>query len=289
MTRIAQLSFADLLQRRVPLTASEAVALTRAVAAAGDVTPDNEEIFLDSAGQVTLGPVTPSTPRDETARLATLLNQLLRLDEADGTDRRGRVPGGLLVVLARTLRQIDLPPLDREPFLAALSRFAGEADPAALAAIFWRAARMRPRKAPKRVERRTYGPLPQELRRSLRQAERELFTLRQSAGRPRRAIAVAAALVAAVVTGILSLGSPARPNTQPPAPVQRPSAIFVDTAAKAAPEAPKPVVSKTVTRRQPKRSTTAVRSAASQPSAPRTRPKSVDMVNLPRATWAVTR
>lgn len=284
---MAQLSFADLFERRLPLAASEAVALTLAVAARCDAVPDEHEITLDSCGEVTVGTVGGSTSQDETAQLARLLHRLLRIDEADQRDRPGRVPGGLLVLLARSLRQIDLPALPRQSFIEALRRFGDEPDAATLAAIFWRAARMRPAKAARRAERRNRGPSPQELRRSLRQAEQELFMLRRTLRRPRRALLAAAAVAAAVVIGILSFESPAGSNTPMSRPASRSDQIYVDTARVAAAPA-RPAARDTSAVSKRKRSAPAVRQAR-QPSATPQRPRSVDMVNLPRATWAVTR
>jgi hypothetical protein len=149
------LSFSELIEHRVPLTAAEAVALTLAVAHALDTrraehashqVPGDESILLGNTGQVTFTGVHVSTPEDESAALASLLRRLLQLDESETAGRGGPVPGALLIVLARTLGHIDLPPLSRDEFRAALARFAGtDASAAAtLSAVFWRAATMRP-------------------------------------------------------------------------------------------------------------------------------------------------
>ncbi len=150
------LSFSELIKLRVPLTAAEAVALTLAAAYVLDMrrvansavqVPGDEFILLGNTGDVTFTSVEVSTDQDESTALAALLRRLLQLDEESGAnDRRGRVPGGLLILLARTLRQIDLPSPDRDEFRAALARFAAEGAPTAatLSVVFWRAASLRP-------------------------------------------------------------------------------------------------------------------------------------------------
>lgn len=231
------LSFADLIRHRVPLSAPEAAALTLAVARVLDVrrdgecglhVPGDDRLLLSNTGDVTFGGVEPSTEQEEIAGLASLLRRLLQLDTPGVRDRRGRVPGGLLVLLARALRQIDLGPPTRDEFLTALIRFAGlhERSAAALAVVFWRAAGLRPglfgkQKAlgllpPARdtglAERRQHGPPASELRRALRDLERELYERpggvrgsREPRRRERRA-AVAAALIGAMLIAILAGG-----------------------------------------------------------------------------------
>jgi hypothetical protein len=195
------LSFSELIKHRVPLTAAEAVALTLAVARAldmrradhaSDPVPGDDSILLDNTGQVTLAGVHVSTDADESAALAALLRRLLQLDESDAGERRGRVPGALLILLARALGQIDLPAPTPAEFRAAIARFAGTEPPSAamLAAVFWRAASLRPAigagpkgrlllpPAPPAVaasERRSHGLSRTELRRALRDLEREVF------------------------------------------------------------------------------------------------------------------
>lgn len=145
---MSKLNVADLVSRGVSLTPAECVALTLAVAQVLDdcrrqgepaTVPPEARILLSSTGHVSFSGCTPPTDETETAQLASLLRRLLRLDERAEGDRRGRVPGALLVVLARALRQIDISPLGPHEFRAALGRFAAP-DPAALAAVFWRAA-----------------------------------------------------------------------------------------------------------------------------------------------------
>ena len=151
---MADLSFADLIESRVPLTAAEAVELTLAVARVLDTrrltdavlqVPGDERILLHRAGQVTFTTVSGSTDSDEISALAGLTRRLLQLDDPDAPDKRRLVPGGLLILLARAFRQMDLPPPGRDEFRAGLARFAVEGTPSAatLAAIFSRAAGLR--------------------------------------------------------------------------------------------------------------------------------------------------
>ena len=253
------LSFADLIRHRVPLSAPEAVALTLAVARVLDArrepggalqVPGDDTILLSNTGDVTFGSVGRSTEQEEISGLASLLRRLLQLDVQAGRDRRGRVPGGLLVLLARSLRHIDLDPPRRDEFMTALIRFAGTHDrnAASSSVIFWRAASLRPGLEANRqpvallppptwelIERRRHGPSRQELRRALRELEREVFERgaaeRKKLERPipaplaarvhPRQFAVVAALVAAVVLAMLTalgrpISAPADEVTAPP-------------------------------------------------------------------------
>jgi hypothetical protein len=190
------LTVADLVSRRVPLAASEAAALTLAVArvmdsqrAAGQRVrlPDDEWILLNSRGEVSLVEVHRAQEVDETAALSALLRRLLQLDHRSAAPS-SPIPGGLLIVLARNLGYIHLPATGPAAFRAALERFAA-CDAAALASVFWRAASGRPelltarqalappaRRSP--VERRQRGPSRSDLRRALRELDREIYELR---------------------------------------------------------------------------------------------------------------
>ena len=195
---MAHLTFADLIARRVPLAASEAAALTLAVARLMDVRrasgqsvrlPDDEWILLSSNGEVSVVEVHGTLEGDETASLSALLRRLLRLDERLRTGQHEIVPGGLLIVLARNLGYIHLPATGPAAFRAALERFASP-DPAVLSAVFWRAAsagrdaRLPPALVRRsldgrtRNERRLQGASTADLRRALRHLEQELFELR---------------------------------------------------------------------------------------------------------------
>jgi hypothetical protein len=215
---MSRISFADLVATRVPLSAAEAVALTLSVAdalgePAGRALPPDHSIVLDSTGQVTLeraaGAPGAVAGSETTAGLASLTRRLLRLDDPNAGDRRQRVPGGLLVLLARALRQIDLDPQPPSEFREALERF-GTPDPTTLAAVFWRAARMRMPAAPRPAsvtpinldavsaagvpsdERRHSMPAASDLRRYLREVERDLYEARTAVKASAPAVAAAA-------------------------------------------------------------------------------------------------
>jgi len=233
------LSFAELVRHRVPLTPAEAVELTLAVADLLNArraenssfqVPGDEFILLGNTGQVIFTSVDGSTDPDETSALAALLRRLLQLDEPSATDRRRRVPGGLLVLLARALRQMDLPPPRRDEFRTALARFAPNGAPSAatLSAVFWRAASLSPSRNSRRKmlgllqakapisDRRSHGLSRSELRRALRDLEREVFerpdpqeAASQRAAKRTRALyeprsAVAGALVGAMLVAVIT-------------------------------------------------------------------------------------
>jgi Tol biopolymer transport system component len=201
---MSQLKFSDLIETAVTLSDGEAVALTLAVAdavAQRGLTelPNDNELILSSTGRVSLESVSQSDEGDKARgsaipQLAALTRRLLQLDNAESGDRRKRVPGPLLGMLARALTQTVSPAPSPEEFRKALEQF-GTPDPTTLAAVFWRAARLR---APLRVplttlpsvkvesalahraadDRRQNLPPPSELRRYLRETERELFEAR---------------------------------------------------------------------------------------------------------------
>jgi hypothetical protein len=193
------LSFSELVKHHVPLSAAEAVQLTLAVAHLLDArrikdpalqVPGDDFILLGNTGQVTFTTVDRSTDPDASRALAALTRRLLQLDDSAAGDGRGRVPGGLLILLARALREIDLPAPTCDEFRAALARFAGdEVSPAAtLSTVFWRAASVRPARRKRKMlgllparapgaesDRRSHGLSRTELRRAIRDLEREVF------------------------------------------------------------------------------------------------------------------
>lgn len=245
-----RISISDLVAIGVLVSPAEGVALTLAIADAladsgGRVVPPDEHILLSSNGQVALENVSPSTDSDATENppapitvaLASLLHRVLQLDEYAAGDRRRRVPGGLIVLVARALGRIDDAPLELNDFLAALARF-GTPEATTIAGIFWRAARHRTPAGAQRpqadgatpargefVDRRRHTPAASELRRYLRDMERELYETRtvatpqpQAAAvppmtapaglpvarrHPRRMLRVAAAVAATVAAGVL--------------------------------------------------------------------------------------
>ena len=213
---MSRLTFSELIDAPVLLSPTEAVALTLAVADAVreqaiNWIPPDEELFLSSTGQVSLGQVSHSEDEDTTAdalcaHLAGLTRRLLQLDKPGTVDRRRRVPGGLLVLLARAMGQIDLSAPTPEEFRQALERVATP-DATTLAAVFWRAARLRAPARPQVVslpavkvesalahrgndDRRHNTPPPSELRRYLRETERELFEARACPERRREPIVI---------------------------------------------------------------------------------------------------
>ena len=262
---MSQVSFADLIARRIPLAAPEAAALTLAVArlmdarrAAGERVrlPDDEWILLSSNGDVSIVDVHGSADVDETAALSALLRRLLRLDERVPSSGHGTVPGGLLIVLARNLGYIHLPATGPVVFRAALERFAA-ANPAVLAAVFWRAAaarQVRPqragagsgRDAPGPADRRQEGLSRGDLRRAVRDLEREVFELRRrssgasvrgqhpAAARPTRRRAVAA-VAAATFVGVIAVASLAVRGDAPERALYTPADVMLTPAAAIAP------------------------------------------------------
>lgn len=241
---MGHVSFADLIARRVPLAASEAASLALAVARLMDARrvegqrvrlPDDEWILLSSSGEVSIVEVHGSADLDETAGLSALLRRLLRLDERLPSSGHDVVPGGLLIVLARNLGYIHLPATGPDAFRAALERFAA-ANPAVLAAVFWRAAASRPARLPRggaatracdarnRFDRRQQGPSRADLRRALRDLEGELFEMRARFSAPERRVQrstrlsghhAVAAVLAACFIGAVAVASLAVPGDSP--------------------------------------------------------------------------
>ena len=113
---------------------SEAAALVLAAVAACDRAipgieglplPGADRVLLHHDGRVTVA--TPAPPGDDEQRAlaaATLLRTLLALGTSD-PDERPRLPGPLLILLARTFRTIDLPAPSFEQLCEALRRFSG--------------------------------------------------------------------------------------------------------------------------------------------------------------------
>jgi WD40 repeat protein len=140
-----QVSYAHLLRSGAPWATADAVALVLGAAharadagasGAAGAAFSSEQLFLSSAGDVSVASHEGDLPQLGTSELAALLRELLALDE-----RRGRegeeVPGALVLTMARALGHIDLPPPTRDAFLTTLRRF-GSDDRRVLAAIYWR-------------------------------------------------------------------------------------------------------------------------------------------------------
>jgi Tol biopolymer transport system component len=234
-----RISISDLITPGVPVSPAEGVALTLAVADALTdcgvrMMPSDEQILLSSNGHVVIETVSASTDVSSigaekpygAADLASMLHRLLQLEDDPSNERRRRVPGALLVWLARALGRIDLEPLELNDFLAGLARF-GTPEATTIAAIFWRGARHRmpaatPRPHPDGsipgradfTDRRRHTPAASELRRYLRDMERELYETRTvaasvhaAAPRQREPLASPAPVVARRRRGLWAAGT----------------------------------------------------------------------------------
>lgn len=236
---MSQLPYSDLIDTPVPLSPAEVVALVLGVADAladADVSslPPDRDILLHSTGHVTLARVISSDEGCKgddvhAAQLASLMRRLLQLDKPGVRDRRRRVSAPLLVLITRALGQTDTPQPSLAEFRQALEHVATP-DATTLAAVFWRAARLRVPPRPYSVtlpamkmesaltarsadDRRQNAPDASQLRRYLRETERELFEARalhpepmqasplSTPGEGRRAGTRLAATVAGAVLG----------------------------------------------------------------------------------------
>jgi hypothetical protein len=177
------LTLADVLLSDVPLQSEEAVAITLAVAerlAWSEPPRLFESVSIRADGAVKV-PVPAESAPALPARYADFLHALLR---PDNHAAQTRVPGPLLLVMARARGEIDLPPFaSNDDFRRALLRFLPEAPERVLAAL------VRARNAPPSlssplaaanghiVERRVTGPRVDELRRMLRDSDLERLAL----------------------------------------------------------------------------------------------------------------
>ena len=200
---MSSLRFSDLIVASIGLSTHEAVALTLGVADAlaaekHRALPVDDQILLSSTGQVTFEGVVTEDAHDTRAsvvQLAELARRLLLLDKPGAAERRRRVAAELLSIIGRALGHEDPPFASLADFRESLERI-GRADPAVLAAVFWRAAPVRPATRPYAVvlqgkneagtkrsgdDRRANMPPPSELRRYLRETERELYEARTQA------------------------------------------------------------------------------------------------------------
>jgi Tol biopolymer transport system component len=173
------LTLADFAADAGTLTPEEAVALTLAVAERlGWSEPPSrpEHLVIRGDGTVHLPravDAAPATPE----QYADLLKKLL----AFGRDEAGlRVPGPLLLLIARARGEIDLPPFaSADEFRHALVRFLSRPATHVISAAMarWRPAQVAPTPAAPRPERRTAGPRVDELRRLLRESDLERIAL----------------------------------------------------------------------------------------------------------------
>jgi len=173
------LTLADLAAEAGTLTPEEAVALTLAVAERiGWSEPPSrpEHIVIRGDGTVHLpraADAVPATPE----QYADLLHRLLAFgrDEAEL-----RVPGPLLLLIARARGEIDLPAFaSADEFRQALVRFLSRPATHVISAAMarWCPLQVDPLPAARPRERRTAGPRVDELRRLLREADLERFAL----------------------------------------------------------------------------------------------------------------
>ena len=173
------LTLGDLAADGATLTPEEAVALTLAVAErlGWSEPPDNPEIVIVRRdGTVHLPRAADAAPALP-GQYAELLYRLLAFgrDEAEL-----RVPGPLLLLLARARGQIDLPPFaSADEFRQALVRFLSRPGAHVIAAAMgrWRPVPQHAAPIARAPERRTTGPRVDELRRMLREADLERIAL----------------------------------------------------------------------------------------------------------------
>ena len=136
-----ELSYADIVQRDLPLSPSEAASLVLAASDALEALgepncelPELELIRVSRSGEVSLGAVgREAEERERVQRAAALLRRLLRLDR-DGP-RGTRVPGGLLLLIARATGAIDATPPSPAEWTCGLNQL-GSAHPATLARLY---------------------------------------------------------------------------------------------------------------------------------------------------------
>jgi hypothetical protein len=186
-------TLADVIRQRERLSPREAVTLTLAVgrewdccrAQLGDVAlPPPDAIQLQQSGEIRFSAITaPSGPVSDSP-LVTILAELL------GLDSNGRptqpIPGGLMITMSGRLGSMELPSVNDCGFRAALARF-GSHDPRALRKVFWRLAAAERRRTDvafstdvypdrrRHPDRRAQARVVTELRRQIRQFEREAF------------------------------------------------------------------------------------------------------------------
>ena len=173
------LTLSDLAGDGGTLSPEEAVALTLAVAERlGWSEPPNrlELMVIRGDGTVHLpraANAAPATP----AQYAELLHRLLTFGRGDAEPR---VPGPLLLLIARARGEIDLPAFaSADEFRHALLRFLSRPASHVISAAMtrWRPVKVEPSPAARPPERRTAGPRVDELRRMLREADLERIAL----------------------------------------------------------------------------------------------------------------
>lgn len=185
----------DVRTRGIELTTDEAVAIVFQLGHRLSwkmAPPPAHGILLQSDGRVNVR--WPHEADHPTAvAFASLLHRLL---PEPGGERRRAVPGGLRLLVARSLGGSPLPPIVTAPeFAAALQRFVDTSDLDAvaerIAGVVHRAiVAAEPIAVRARVpERRATGPSVTELRRQLQEADLARYSLISQLGRPPRAAA----------------------------------------------------------------------------------------------------
>jgi Tol biopolymer transport system component len=141
-----RLSCSEIVRRDVRLGVSEAVALALAAAREldelsehhGRGLPPPEQILLSSDGRVCFsGPGDEADDGERVRQVATLLQGFLPLEHGSTSAADTRVPGALLVLLARATGRLDAPLSSYARFQQELSRFCPN-DAAPLKSLYWR-------------------------------------------------------------------------------------------------------------------------------------------------------
>jgi hypothetical protein len=198
------LTLADLATNGGTLTPEEAVAVTLGVAERlGWTEPPSrpEIIVIRGDGTVHLpraADAAPATPRE----YADLLHQLLAWGRVDAALR---VPGPLLLLIARARGEIDLPAFpSADEFRQALVRFLSRPATHVIAAAMarWRPAPVEPLAAAPSAERRTAGARVDELRRLLRESDLERIALTERLQQQSRELGRVASPVVPVATAV---------------------------------------------------------------------------------------
>ncbi len=142
------LSYADILERRVPLCVADAAALVLAASQAvcerhtrepNGGCPPMHDVLLTSAGRLVLAGWCPRDDEADVKSLAELLQRLL-LHSAPEEGTHAAIPGALLLLVARALGSIDLPAPTLDEFAATVGRF-GSADAVTLGRLHLRGMR----------------------------------------------------------------------------------------------------------------------------------------------------
>ncbi len=242
------MTLADIIHRRVALSAREAATLTLAVAGEWDrqralrgavSVPEPGGITLRPDGRVAFLVALPVSAADDAAALSGLFGELLGIDEPPPAPR-ARIADSSVGAARSGAASMELPASTVEAFRAALSRF-GEDNPALLSAIYHRAAAAMAQPVASRgtnggvvgtyvANRRRVPETVTELRRELRDYEQQAYeerrerthtratrtTLRPS---PPRLVAawLAAGCTAAVLlgVGIAAVGGRTAPSPGP--------------------------------------------------------------------------